>query len=160
MNVCRVGVFLVLGTLGCSSMNGPRLASLSAGVNLSGSVNRTAIKSGEPLLFTVTLTNVTADSITLHFSSGCHVLAYVSSLAGIVVMPARGGWVCAAVVTQLTLGPGETQQERFEWAGGSELATELPVIGDTLPAGDYYIYAKLDAREASLSTQRFRIQLQ
>ncbi|HWZ28485.1 MAG TPA: hypothetical protein VNX15_07980 [Gemmatimonadales bacterium] len=151
MSVCRVGAFLVLGALACSSMSGPQRVTLSA------SVNRTEIKSGEPVIMTVSLTNPNPDAVTLTVS-GCPIRPYVATLAGAVVMPSGGSWVCTAQISRLTLGPGETQQQAFEWARASGLATELPEV-PSLPPGVYNFYATLVAQEETLSTQRFEIRL-
>jgi hypothetical protein len=74
-------------------------------------------------------------------------------------MPSGGGWVCAAVISQLTLGPGETQRVSFQWAGGANPPSELPEAG-SLPPGIYSFYATLNAREEALSTPHFLVRLE
>jgi hypothetical protein len=156
MMLRHVGTLFALAALACSTTpTGPSAFSGAAGLQPSASVNRSEIDFGQPVLLTLTLTNPTSDPITLHFNS-CQVTPFVANLVGTVVVPSGGGWVCAASLSQVTIAPGASQTYTFEWAGSPGLATELPDLS-RLPAGPYYFYARVNAREGTYTTARFLV---
>jgi len=160
MTVRRWTAVAVLAAFACSEpSSGPRTLLRDTGVQTSASVSRTSIEPGQETELTVTLANPTSEPVTLHFGSGCQVVAYVTDHAGTVIAPAGGGWVCVAVLTQLTLGPGETKTYTWGWAGGSDFASQLSQAGSE-PPGNYYFYATMAAAEGTYDTPKFLVTLQ
>jgi hypothetical protein len=91
--------------------------------------------------FALKLQNTTAAPVALTFPSSCQVMPYVVERAtGRIVGPSGGAWVCLTVITNLTLGPGETHTEVAHVRAATE--SRSPYI--TVPPGDYAIYAKLE----------------
>lgn len=155
MNLRRWAGFAVLAVFACSEPTGL----FDTALQVSSSVSRTSVAPGEETVLTVTLTNPSSSPITLHLADPCQFRPYVANLAGTIVAPGGGGWVCAAVITPLTIGPRGSQAFSFVWAGETSFGAAMPP-GDSLPAGDYRLYATLAATEGTYETPRYVIHLQ
>lgn len=91
--------------------------------------------------FALKLQNTGSAPVTLSFPSSCQVMPYVvERRTGRIVAPSGGGWVCAAVVTSLTVGAGATHVETAHVAA----ARPMDAVMLNVPPGDYSIYAKLE----------------
>lgn len=91
--------------------------------------------------FALKLQNTSAESIEITLPSSCQVMPYVvERRTGRTVSPSGGGWVCATVITKLTLGPGETHTDTAHVIAGTDPRSPHLVV----PPGDYAIYAKLE----------------
>ena len=91
MSLRRWAAFSVIAVAACSESTGLR----NTGLQMNASVSRTSIAAGEETELTVTLANPTPAPITLHLGSPCYILPYVKNMAGTIVMPGGGGWMCA-----------------------------------------------------------------
>jgi hypothetical protein len=100
--------------------------------------------------FALKLRNTGTSPVDLMFPSSCQVMPYVTDRAtGRIVAPDGGGWVCATVVTKLTLGPDETHVETAHIkAGAGSASTSI-----TVPAGEYAIFARLEDNRFKLQSQ-------
>ena len=128
----------------------PLAPSSGAGVSLSLSVSREVIQAGQLDTITIVLRNTTNRAVTLSFGSGCQLLPYIADARGTVVLPSGGAWMCTAIVTTLTLAPGETRSSILVWTGTTEFASEMPLR--SLPPGRYSIWARLPAGQVQLQT--------
>jgi hypothetical protein len=129
----------------------PLAPSSALGLTLTLSVTHSAIRGGEPDTITVALANTTNQVVSLHFSSGCQLLPYITNSRGSIVLPAGGAWGCTANISQLDLAAGERRTWTFVWTGSTAFASEMPLL--PLPAGPYSIYATLSAQEVRLATK-------
>jgi hypothetical protein len=59
------------------------------------------------------------------------------------VHPAGGGWGCYAMVTVVTLAPGEQMSRTDQLRAGGEISYQGQVV--TLPPGRYWTYADVTA---------------
>lgn len=122
----------------------------SSGLTLGAAVSSSSLAAGQSDTITITLTNTTPVAVTLHFTSGCQILPYITDTQGNVLLPSGGGWMCTAALSQRSLAPHEAQTARFVWTGSTKFDAELPL--STLPSGTYYVSATLHASEAQLTT--------
>jgi hypothetical protein len=154
MKPAPVGSLLLCLTLAC----GPELsAPAAAGLSLRVAVTSTDIQAGQPDTITVTLANANPYPVTLRFASGCHVLPYIRDARGAIVLPDGGGWLCSAMLTQLTLAAGQQEVDTYIWAGSTVFASEMPTR--SLPAGVYRISAAMSAREVQLLASPVAVRL-
>ena len=108
------------------------------------------------LLFFITLKNTGSDTVTLNFPSSCQVMRYIAERStGRIVHPAGGSWACATVSTTLTLVAGLA---RIDPVSVSTMSAIPEVV--RLPAGDYVIYAKVDATNYHLQSASYSFTLQ
>ncbi len=135
----------------------PLAPSSAAGLTLTLSVTRSAIRGGEPDTITVALANTTNQIVSLHFASGCQLLPYITNDRGSLVLPPGGAWVCTANLSQLDLAAGDRRTSTFVWTGSTEFASEMPLL--PLPTGTYSIYATLSAQEVHLAAKPVPVQL-
>jgi hypothetical protein len=105
-------------------------------------VNRALISSGERADVTFTLHNPGPSATMLPFTSSCHILPYiVNTSTGQIVHPSGGGWACLAVLTQLTVPPGDAVKENVQVVAAASAA--YPAVA--LPPGTYSAYATVDS---------------
>ena len=99
--------------------------------------------------FALKLQNTGTAPALLSFPSSCQVMPYIVDRAtSRVVAPEGGSWVCAAIVTNLTLGPGETHIETAHIAAARAGAGAFIDV----PPGDYAIYARLEDATVKLQS--------
>ena len=149
----RSAVFalVVLGALGCSTA--PR----SSAVVLSVSASTTELQPGQLDTLVVTTSNVTDQSVTLNFPSSCQVRPYIRRVGGRIVLPSGGTWGCREALTQLQLAPHGSVRDVFVWSGSDAFASGMPLR--SLPAGDYEVFADLQAQELATVAVPVRIRL-
>jgi hypothetical protein len=100
--------------------------------------------------FALKLQNTGSTPIEITFPSSCQVMPYVvERSSGRIVGPSGGGWVCATVITHLTLGAGETHTDTAHVIAGTDQRSPFIVV----PAGDYAIYARLEDSTFKLQSQ-------
>lgn len=148
---CRSAlVALSIGTLGCHDAFAPT-SSTEVGPNLvrlTVSASASDVPRGLPTTIRATVANDGSESVTLHFRDSCQINPYVRNAAGEIVLPAGGGWGCAAMLTDLTLPPGKSVTREFIWTGSDSFGTEMPLR--SLPAGKYLFSVEVPASEGAL----------
>ena len=111
-------------------------------LRLDAQITQTRLAPDDTATVTFTLRNAGSQSITLRFSSTCQILPYVTDRrTQQIVHPGGGGWVCATMVTGLTLAPGESSTKQVQ-VRATNAATH-PFVA--LPPGEYETYAEIDA---------------
>jgi hypothetical protein len=96
-------------------------------------------------MFRVELVNEGTEAVTLHFSDSCQIIPTIRNAVGQVVV---GHWGCLAVLTQLTLLPGQSVVQDFVWAGSTEFQSREP--SPALPPGKYFFTTEVPSAEATL----------
>lgn len=124
-------------------------------IRLTAQVNRIQVTPGTTAVATFRLENVTANTVTLNFSSSCQILPFiVKRPANQVVYPAGGGWACAQVLTSITLPPHGVTVREITVTSGVQ-AFDLVA----LPPGDYAFYARVESVEYTLESERVALQV-
>ena len=146
---------LTLAAAGCADVLLTDITPEAAGIRLTVNTSPREISPGDTVQIVSTLTNTNSHPVTLHFSSGCQILAHVEKTTGQTVYPS-GGWVCAAVLTTLELAAGESHTTVSAWTGQKEVYDHSTGewTQERLPAGEYGAYATVDA---VLSNQRLEL---
>lgn len=139
---------VVATTGGCGGSTGPVATARVGAIRLSVSSSSTEVVRGSPVTFRVHLVNEGTEATTLHFGDSCQINPYVRNALGEMVLPAGGGWYCLAVITRLTLLPGEPVVREFVWTGSTDFRSELPLR--PLPPGTYFFTAEVPQGEATL----------
>lgn len=155
-------LLMLLPLAACQSLLGSDSArdeSRSAeGLELSIRAGTSQTAPGDTVTLTAKLTNTGASAVTIQLPSGCQAMVYVEDAAGKVVFPFGGDWVCAAVITELQLAPGESREYPVRWP--AQRATYDPATGresyTPLPAGSYRAYATLHGSTATTRSLRLR----
>ena len=124
----------------------PFAPSAAEGLTLSLTLSGTQLQRGEPDTIAVTITNTNRYSVSLS-AGGCPVVFYVTDVRGVTVVPSGGGWVCIAIISRLTLAPGERQTRTFVWETNS------------FASGRYSVYGTFSAEDVHLETPRAAVQL-
>jgi hypothetical protein len=141
---------ILFGAAGCRQSLAPT-SSTEIGANLvrlTVSASSTQVIRGFPVTIHITLVNQGTETVTLHFRDSCQINPYIHNSAGEVVLPGGGGYICATVLTDLTLAPGDTVARDFVWTGSTTFASAMPLR--PLPPGKYVFTAQVPADEATL----------
>lgn len=97
--------------------------------------------SGDTLVFSMRVENISQAAVDLTFPSSCDVLPYFTDArTGQPVTPAGGGFACLAVITQRRLLPGEFILKTVLVKAGTAPDAQFVV----LPPGEYAIQARLE----------------
>ena len=141
----RLFVALALGGL-LACHGEPTGPSSARGLTLSLAVSAAQLQRGELDTIAVTITNTNRYAVSLS-AGGCPLLFYVTDARGATVVPSGGGWVCIAIVRQITLAPGAHQTQSFVW--------------DTQPfePGPYAVHGTFAAEGVELATPSAAVQL-
>jgi hypothetical protein len=135
-----VAMLIPLVLSACGST--PTSPSQQGPLRLDAQITQTRLAPDDTATVTFTLRNVSSETITLRFSSSCQILPYVTDRrTQQIVHPGGGGWVCATVVTGLTLAPGESSTQQIQLRAAN--AATYPFVA--LPPGAYETYAEIDA---------------
>jgi hypothetical protein len=96
---------------------------------------------GDSLVFSIRVDNISPAAVDLTFPSSCLVLPYfVDRRTGQPVTPVGGGFGCATVIVHKRLAPGEFYAQSFSVKAAGGPPDGLIV----LPPGDYSIYGRLE----------------
>jgi hypothetical protein len=132
---------------GCGSPSAP---SDQAPLRLTVEPLQTLTGSASTAEFALKLQNTGSMPIAITFPSSCQVMPYVVERgSGRIVAPEGGGWACLAVITNLTLGPGETHTDTAHVMAGTNQQSPFMVV----PAGNYAIYARLEDSTFKLQSE-------
>jgi len=93
---------------------------------------------GDTATATLSVTNHEKETVTLRFPHSCQLFYVVYDRHGTQVSE---GWTCWTFGSQLTLGPGETAQERFLWRAVRWDNSQYGYV--PLPTGPYRMHAYL-----------------
>ncbi len=126
----------------------PSTPSQPGSLRLTGSITRTVIAAGGTATITFELRNSTSNSVTLNFPDTCQLMPYITSSYGLIVYPEGGGWVCATVITSLTLKPGEAKT--LDVAVRAAATASYPDVA--LGPGSYRAYARVPASQNALQS--------
>jgi hypothetical protein len=134
----------------------PTSPSQQGPLRLTASITRSVIPAGETATITFRLENLGSKNVTLNFADSCRLMPYIASSFGLIVYPQGGDWVCATVITSLTLRPAESQTREVKVGGvGQALDSYVP-----LGAGDYSAYARVPSNEHKLQSDPVRFTVQ
>lgn len=146
--------FMVLGCLvsalaACGDAS-PSSPSDSSSLTLTATISQPVLQPGDIATLTFRLRNTGTAPRSLQFPSSCQLMPYIATPSETLVYPAGGSWVCATVLTTLTLPPGEAKVETLlVTLRPSELSS---VYG--LPAGDYVAYARVEGSSLALQSEK------
>src|SRR5262245_19376478 len=133
MKFAGVVVAALVLAAGCSTM-------APAAAPVSGAVVQNPTFSGDSLVFSMRVENISRAALDLTFPSSCDVLPYFTDArTHQQVTPAAGEYACAAVMVYRTLQPGEDSLRTVTVKAGTAPDGSFAV----LPAGDYSIHARL-----------------
>ncbi len=136
----RIGAFAAAVALAACGAS-PSAPSEQGPLRLTVEPLQTLAGSSSTAEFALKLRNTGTTPVSLTFPSSCQVMPYVVERStGRIVGPSGGGWVCATVMTSLTVGAGETHTETAHVKTGTDTLSPFIVV----PAGDYAIYARLE----------------
>ena len=111
---------------------------------LTGQISSASIQPGGTAVGTFSLTNVSTLAVIVGFPSSCHVLPYVRERQTQSLVHPSGAYGCAAVVTTVTLEPGQSIGHTLQIVStGRGVTSAIASIVDLLP-GDYNVYAEVD----------------
>src|SRR5688572_2805934 len=90
----------------------------AGGLKLDGSISSPIIPVGQTHTLTFRLRNLIAQPITMTFNSSCQITLFIQTRRGQEVHPGGGAYVCAAIMTTLTLEPGGEALRVMHLSGG------------------------------------------
>jgi hypothetical protein len=136
------GLILLLSVGGAGACGAsPTEPAPQAPLRLDGRITQPVIGPGDAATLTFTLRNVSSRIVTMGFPSSCQLMPYVMErTTQRIVYPSGGGWVCLAVITGLTLAPGESHPREVQ-VRAAEVTTQVPAL---LPPGEYEAFARLE----------------
>ena len=88
--------------------------------------DRSVYDPGSLAKVSVTLTNVGSDPVTMRFGEPCFMQFLVLDPTGQAVYNSSKWWNCIALLTDVTLVPGESRSQVFAWNLSSDTGTPLP----------------------------------
>jgi len=88
--------------------------------------DRLVYSPGDLAQVSVTLTNVGPEPVTMHFGAPCFMQFLVLDPTGQAVYNTSNWWTCIALLTDVTLVPGESRSQVFAWNLSSDAGTPLP----------------------------------
>jgi hypothetical protein len=136
--------FLIIPALALGCVESPDIPTLPEQVlSMQVLADQTIFTRGASVTVSVVLTNTLDELVRLTFPTSCQAQLYVRTGLGRVVTPEDGDYNCASVPTQISLQAGEAITFTFVWSGESEFGP--PGSGATLPPGDYFASAELNA---------------
>jgi hypothetical protein len=139
---------LTMLSIGALSCDAERVTSASAsdkGLSLETSISASAVGPGQTVAFAYGLRNVSAVPVTVTFggccSGGCWVIPYIATPSGTIVYSTGG---CYAVVTKVTLAPGQAISDTLDLRAGMLDVSRSGMV--TLLPGRYRAYAEVQGR--------------
>src|SRR3989441_6259619 len=107
----------------------------STGLQVQVLTDKPAYGPAEMARFTVVVGNGTNRTVTLHFSTGCQAFFSVESPGGFVFYDLERNTGCPEVLTEYTLGPGESRAETFTWNQVDDAGFPMPIPADLVVRG-------------------------
>ena len=107
----------------------------STGLQVQVLTDKPAYGPAEMARFTVVVGNGTNRTVTLHFSTGCQAFFSVESPGGFVFYDLETNTGCPEVLTEYTLGPGESHAETFTWNQVDDAGFPMPIPADLVVRG-------------------------
>ncbi|MEP7347110.1 MAG: BsuPI-related putative proteinase inhibitor [Gemmatimonadaceae bacterium] len=126
-------------------------------VELRVTISDSVLFLGEVDTINVIIKNTLTVVARLAFPTQCQDRVFIKNLAGAIVLPATGDYVCAPVTSQLSIPPGDSIVRTYYWTGGQSLSPPDP--STKLPPGRYFVSATLQASNYSVSAFPFAIRL-
>jgi hypothetical protein len=114
-------------------------------LSLTGQISQNIVPPAGTATLTFRLENVSDESVTLRFTTGCQILPFIATRErNFIVYPSGGEWGCTTVISELILRPGgSTTQEVVVFAA---TPLSLPPPGTVpLATGEYSAYARIEA---------------
>lgn len=146
MRTSRAYVLLIASLTACGggSVTGPEGTVLRLDVVVAQSV----IDVGDTTSAVITLENLSSEVVTIGFPSSCQILPYIGAQpSDDNIYPGGGNWVCATVITELTLLPRAKKTKTLLLRGGVASGSEPAIV---LAPGEYLISARLASSEFPL----------
>lgn len=137
----RALILACLAAAGCGGADSPSSPSDQDALRLTASSTQAVLKPGDVATLRFRLENAGSSAVTLQFPTSCQISPYIATASRVVVYPGGGHWVCAQVLTSLTLPAGGTKVEELRISGGGQ--SEMSSVYG-LPPGDYLAYARLE----------------
>lgn len=142
MNHFRVSVSLALCASGIFACRTLPTEAEADGLRLTAAISSQTVRIGQTAVLTFRLENLTADSVALTFGSGCQIVPFIETSAGVVVNPPNGSYGCHTAITKLEIPPHGERAITQEVHGGAPQIAILTSV--PLNPGDYRAYAILD----------------
>lgn len=117
-------------------------------IELNIKVSNSVLVFGETDTIRVVIKNTLAVVARITFATQCQDRLFIRNLAGTVVLPATGNYVCAPVASQLSVPANDSIVRTYFWTGGQSLFPPDPAA--KLPAGQYFVYALLQGTNYSV----------
>jgi hypothetical protein len=145
------GILVLIGAVALAACGAaPSAPSPQGPLRLTVEPLQTLIGFPSTAAFALKLKNTGSTPVEIMFPSSCQVMPYVVERStGRIVGPSGGGWVCATVITRLTLAAGETHTDTAHVMAGTDQRSPFIVV----PAGDYAIYARLEDSTFKLQSE-------
>jgi hypothetical protein len=125
------------------------LAPEDDGLRIEIALSSHELRLGEQGAVTMRLRNLTAEAVTLTFSSTCQLNVYIRRSSGQLVYPYPGGHACGDAITSITLEPFAEHSEIFrlhaihpDWEYLRDVA-RIAWLGFPITPGRYRVYAEL-----------------
>ena len=107
----------------------------STGLQVQVLTDKTVYEPAEMARFTVVVGNGTHQTVTLHFGTACQASFTVESPSGFVYYDLDRNTGCPEVLTEYTLGPGESHAETFDWNQVDDAGFPMPIPADLVVRG-------------------------
>jgi hypothetical protein len=132
-------VILALSVLAPGCQGAPAAGPVSAGsLELNVMLSYTGIYPGQQTLIVMTLINRSTRPLTLRYDTSFHVVYFIESPEGNIVVPNTGIWACSPSVSQMQLAAHQATVNSAPFTGESIGADGAPV---PFPPGVYSVYA-------------------
>ncbi len=145
----RPAVFILAWALVAAACGAsPSTPDQPGSLRLTPSINRSVIPPGETATATFTLSNPTSSAITLTFPDSCQISPYITSSFGLIVYPEGGGWMCATVITKLSIPAHGSKTVDVQVRAGGQASYPYVVLGQ----GQYRAYARVKSSTLTLTS--------
>ena len=157
MRISRM-VALVAGVAAVACTQSPVVPIIEAApVELNIKVSDSVLVFGKVDTIRVIIKNTLAVVAHLSFDTQCQDRVFIRNLAGKIVLPATGTYVCGPVVSQLTVPAMDSVVRTYFWTGGQSFLPPDPAA--KLSAGRYFVSASVEATNYSVSAFPVAIRL-
>ena len=147
----RPAVFILACTIAavaCGAAITTSPSQTAGSLRLTARISQALIASNGTATITFVLENSGSDTVNLTFSDSCQISPYIARSSGPVVYPEGGSWMCATVVTHLSLPPHASKTVDLQLRAAAQAS--YPYVA--LAPGQYSAYATVKSDLASLKS--------
>ncbi len=146
----RPAVFILACALVASACGAsPSAPDQPDALRLTASIDRTVIPPGETATITYKLENPGSSAVKLTFPDSCQISPYISSSFGLIVYPQGGDWVCATVLTELSIPAHGSKTMDVQVRAGGQASYPYVALGQ----GQYRAYARVKSSTQTLTSK-------